>query len=329
MPPVRTKDSTSTSTSQERPHKRRRVQQTQPAADSSAPGVSKLKASLRQTKRLLAKDTLAADVRVDTERRLHALEAELAAAEQANKERAMATKYHRIKFFDRKKLLRRVKQVQRQLGADELSDKERKKLERTLSHLRVDLNYVTHYPKAERYISLFPPEVRQQDGEDEPRAVEPIRLKKGEVPASETEKRREELRAWVRERMEAGEFAKEPEVGGSSGQERNRKAKSLAPPRQEDGEEDVTTEDESEERSDLVPVQSEKVEKRHKRANQADESEDDARPEHPKKSKRPQGESMPPAKKRKEKSARSKVGGKGEEEPAKTGLAGDDFFGED
>ena len=94
---------------------------------------------------------------------MHALEAELAAAEQANKERAMATKYHRIKFFgaccratfplcfsseytlqiDRKKLLRRVKQVQRQLGAEELSSKERKKLQHTLSDLRVDLNYVT------------------------------------------------------------------------------------------------------------------------------------------------------------------------------------------
>lgn len=54
---------------------------------------------------------------------------------------------------DRKKLLRRVKQVQRQLAADELSSKERKKLERTLLDLRVDLNYVTVRSHLITYIS--------------------------------------------------------------------------------------------------------------------------------------------------------------------------------
>lgn len=44
-------------------------------------------------------DNLAADVRVETERRLKALEAELAQAELANRERTMATRYHKVKFF--------------------------------------------------------------------------------------------------------------------------------------------------------------------------------------------------------------------------------------
>ena len=42
---------------------------------------------------------LGADVRVEAERKLKALEADLAAGERANKERALATRYHKVKFF--------------------------------------------------------------------------------------------------------------------------------------------------------------------------------------------------------------------------------------
>jgi hypothetical protein len=42
---------------------------------------------------------LAANVRVETERRLKALEAELGQAEQAKKERTLSLKYHKVKFF--------------------------------------------------------------------------------------------------------------------------------------------------------------------------------------------------------------------------------------
>jgi hypothetical protein len=62
-------------------------------------GVQKLKAALRQTRRLLAKDNLAADARVVAERKLKAQEAELAAAQTARTERAMAVRYHKVKFF--------------------------------------------------------------------------------------------------------------------------------------------------------------------------------------------------------------------------------------
>jgi len=42
---------------------------------------------------------LAADVRVTAERKLKSLEEDLAKAEQSRKERKMATKYHKVKFF--------------------------------------------------------------------------------------------------------------------------------------------------------------------------------------------------------------------------------------
>jgi len=68
-------------------------------AQESLPGVQKIKSSLRQTRRLLLKENLAADVRVETERRLRALEADLAHAETARKERTYSIKYHKVKFF--------------------------------------------------------------------------------------------------------------------------------------------------------------------------------------------------------------------------------------
>lgn len=108
MAPSRTKQLESTSAvagpSKERLHKKSRNQpyskkQRQSNNDDALPGVQKLKSALRQTKRLLAKDNLAADVRVQTERRLTALEADLTRAEQSRKERHYATKYHKVKFF--------------------------------------------------------------------------------------------------------------------------------------------------------------------------------------------------------------------------------------
>jgi rRNA-processing protein Efg1 len=42
---------------------------------------------------------VAPDVRVETERRLKALEADLARSELAKKERTLAIRYHKVKFF--------------------------------------------------------------------------------------------------------------------------------------------------------------------------------------------------------------------------------------
>ena len=122
MPPTRTQDTDSAgepSTSKEaRKVRNKRHGTHHPPKESATPGVSKLKAALRQTRRLLAKvrrrlissirqlwnatnlkDNLAANVRVETERRLKSLEGDLAKAEVGNKERTMAMRYHKVKFF--------------------------------------------------------------------------------------------------------------------------------------------------------------------------------------------------------------------------------------
>ena len=114
MPPTRNKQSQnvgSSTTKQERSKGRKNEK----LKGCAAIGVSKIKSALRQTRRLLAKvqwlyiadlicthmqqEGLGADVRIEAERKLKALEADLVVAERANKERALATRYHKVKFF--------------------------------------------------------------------------------------------------------------------------------------------------------------------------------------------------------------------------------------
>ncbi|KAJ8296757.1 rRNA-processing protein EFG1 [Rhodotorula toruloides] len=167
--------------------------------------VSKLKAQLRQTKRLLARDDLNPDVRVTSERRLVVLEEELAKAEQSNKEKKMVQRYRGVKFFERQKLLRKIKQAKKQLeslpgNAD---------VEKTLLEARIDLYYVLRYPKTEKYIALFP------DGIFVPHT--------SSIPsdASPSEQKRQTLRQQIRRQIEKGELSPAAEAGdlGIEGEE--------------------------------------------------------------------------------------------------------------
>lgn len=47
----------------------------------------------------MQQEGLGADVRIEAERKLKALEADLVVGERANKERALATRYHKVRFF--------------------------------------------------------------------------------------------------------------------------------------------------------------------------------------------------------------------------------------
>ncbi|KAF9222465.1 hypothetical protein BS17DRAFT_709061 [Gyrodon lividus] len=204
MAPSTTKQetkSTSTAGPSKTPHKRTRHHPyankppRQPTHEDALPGVQKLKSALRQTKRLLAKESLAANVRVETERRMKALEADLTMAEGARKERNFAVKYHKVKFFERQKAVRKINQLKRSLESSEV--KETKKLESALADLRVDLNYILHYPKTRKYVSLFPPEVRRSGAPP--------------APASDDNDERLKVREMIREQMGRGELSTSPE----------------------------------------------------------------------------------------------------------------------
>ncbi|KAJ7496600.1 hypothetical protein FB451DRAFT_1335114 [Mycena latifolia] len=195
MGPVRTKkprgDANDASSSTVAGPSKPKAKHPKPAQESSAtPGLQKLKSSLRQTRRLLAKDNLAADVRVETERRLKALEADLEVAELGKKERALAVRYHKVKFFERQKVVRKLNQTKKKISTSDAPQ-----LQSTLHELRVDLNYILHYPKTKKYVSLFPPELR-----------------KGETQEPASNAGREEVRAWVRAQMASGDLSAEPEL---------------------------------------------------------------------------------------------------------------------
>ncbi|QRW25332.1 rRNA-processing protein EFG1 [Rhizoctonia solani] len=115
---------------------------------------------------------------------------------ETKKERKMAMRYHKIKFFDKQKVNRKIAQTKRALEAPDLDKKERKKLQKELLSHRVDLNYILNHPKLDKYIGLYPSSESNDD---------------------RTDKLREERRLLVRQAMERGEMDAEPENRRSNG----------------------------------------------------------------------------------------------------------------
>ncbi|THG94706.1 hypothetical protein EW026_g6818 [Hermanssonia centrifuga] len=93
---------------------------------NAVPGFQKIKAALRQTGRLLAKERLNADVRVAMERKKKALEADL--VERMRKERTLAQRYYKVKFLEQQKVTRKPGKTKYRLE-ESTEKKERKKLE--------------------------------------------------------------------------------------------------------------------------------------------------------------------------------------------------------
>ncbi|CAE6474422.1 unnamed protein product [Rhizoctonia solani] len=232
MPPLRRRDNKSRNGKHPSDTKNRKYKK---KLNPDEPGVQKVKSALRQTRRLLAKENLAADIRIASERRLKSLEADLAKAEIRKKERTMAVRYHKIKFFDKRKVARKIGQLKRALEAPELDKKERKKLQKELLSHRVDLNYILNYPKLDKYIALYP----SSESSDE-----------------QTDKLREERRLLVRQAMESGEMDAEPEM--QSGINRDQEPDGGESAELRESEDDDETEEEEE-----VPKPSKVAPKRH------------------------------------------------------------------
>lgn len=124
-------------------------------------GASKIKTKIRDIERLLKKkgDVLPADVVVAQERALETLKVELENAQMKNKVKEVAKKYHMVRFFEKKKSLRKYRQAKKEYDAlveKNEGKKEIKKARTKLRHAEVDLCYVVNFPKDKKYISLFP-----------------------------------------------------------------------------------------------------------------------------------------------------------------------------
>ncbi|KAG7928105.1 hypothetical protein KL925_001405 [Ogataea polymorpha] len=125
-------------------------------------GSSKIKKKIRDITRLLKRDNLASNVRLENERALEALKSELAAVQATLKAKKLAQRYHKVRFFERKKAVRRYKRALKELKELEAKDgdpkaikKEFKKQKKVVRHCEVDLAYVLNFPKTEKYIALY------------------------------------------------------------------------------------------------------------------------------------------------------------------------------
>ncbi|QEU58653.1 Efg1 [Kluyveromyces lactis] len=117
-------------------------------------GANKIKKQIRNVERLLQKrrDVLPDTVIVEKERMLEGLKFELKEAELRQIGRKNAKKYHMVRFFERKKALRRYKQASKKV----IADPENKRLQKELRDCTIDLCYVVNFPRLSKYIALYP-----------------------------------------------------------------------------------------------------------------------------------------------------------------------------
>ncbi|XP_031574903.1 rRNA-processing protein EFG1-like [Actinia tenebrosa] len=114
-----------------------------------------LKEKIRGVQRLLRQKNLPATVRVAQERMLTMLQENFKESAKKQQEMKMAKKYKMVKFFEKRKLSRMYKSCLNELTV--CTDEQREELNSNLQLLKHQWNYITHFPKDEKYISLFPP----------------------------------------------------------------------------------------------------------------------------------------------------------------------------
>ncbi|BDA48056.1 probable rRNA-processing protein EFG1 at N-terminal half [Coccomyxa sp. Obi] len=115
-----------------------------------------LKNQIRGIERLLRKEGLDARVRKKEEAKLQELKLAIEEHKRAEKERIYAVRYHKIRFFERIKLERAIKRAEKQIAeASKKGDGAPTALMEHLACLQDDLQYVMHFPKGEKYVSIL------------------------------------------------------------------------------------------------------------------------------------------------------------------------------
>lgn len=132
-------------------------------------GSSKIKKKIRDIKRLLKRDNLPSDLVIANERALKTLEGELENVEENKKVRKLVSRYHKVRFFERKKAARHYKHELKELeklkqtveenrekneGTEEI-EKEIEKQEKKVHDKAVNFAYTLNFPETEKYVSLY------------------------------------------------------------------------------------------------------------------------------------------------------------------------------
>ncbi|KAJ2847414.1 18S rRNA maturation protein [Coemansia brasiliensis] len=146
------------------------------------------KKQVRNVSRLLKRDNLDSATRVDLERRLKALNILQSQMSNAQTDKANASRYHGIKFFERKKIIRKLSQLEKKMETAE----NKQELESKQHELLVNLNYTTYYPNEFKYISLYP--------------ADPSKT------TEETKERQKVIREKIAQAMDVGDLPKDPRL---------------------------------------------------------------------------------------------------------------------
>lgn len=113
-------------------------------------GVRTLKGRIRDERRLLRSPKLSEDAVEAHRDKLQHLERELAQQRERERERATAIKYRKVKFFERRKIERKLESL-RKVDENSLSSEQLQR-KRSLENM---LLYVRFYPKGKKYVSLL------------------------------------------------------------------------------------------------------------------------------------------------------------------------------
>ncbi|RCK67316.1 rRNA-processing protein EFG1 [Candida viswanathii] len=167
-------------------------------AESMGSGSAKIKKKIRDIERLLKKnDKLPADKKIEYDRALKALRVELQNSQVQNKAKVISKKYHMVRFFERKKAVRKLKNLRKEFEEVSKTEvrKDIKKARKQVKHGEIDLAYVILFPKTEKYISLYPSP--NDEDQTDPNVIRGLK---------KTEERRREFRKSVEKLMDEGKL---------------------------------------------------------------------------------------------------------------------------
>ncbi|UKZ59325.1 uncharacterized protein TrAtP1_000640 [Trichoderma atroviride] len=105
------------------------------------------------------------NVRIDLERELASQKQIVADQEYKRKRSTMISKYHMVRFFERKKASRLVKQLKRKLE-QESDSSEADKIRHDLHVAEVDEAYTLYFPHLETYVGLYSSTAKKTDEEE-------------------------------------------------------------------------------------------------------------------------------------------------------------------
>ncbi|KAG8373135.1 hypothetical protein BUALT_Bualt12G0139200 [Buddleja alternifolia] len=120
---------------------------------ANKPKAVSLKNQIRSTERMLRKD-LPPEIKAAQQNKLDELKKQQDTQNRLAVERKIFLRNRKIKFFERRKIERRIRRLEKQQRAstDQAQETE---IADQLSKLKEDLEYVRFFPKTEKYVSLF------------------------------------------------------------------------------------------------------------------------------------------------------------------------------